>query len=73
VSAMPEPLSTLDVNLLVKIAAIVFDDDLIDRDATDYRAVDLMRRCSEAMADGHVVQIAIPGDALIRGLAGEPS
>ena len=54
-------------------AAIVFDDDLIDRDATDYRAVDLMRRCSEAMAGGHVVQIAIPGDALIRGLAGDES
>lgn len=68
--AVIEPLSTLDLNLLVKVGAMVYDDDLIDRDLTDYRVVDVLRRCSEAKATGAVVQVALPGDSLIRALIG---
>lgn len=63
-------LSHLDLNLLAKVAATVYDHDLLDMDATDYRVVALCRRCSEALADGRLLAITITERSLIETLAG---
>lgn len=63
-------LSHLDLNLLAKVAATVYDHDLLDLDATDYRVADLCRRCSEALADGRLLAITITERSLMETIAG---
>lgn len=62
-------LSHADLHLLAKVAATVYDYDLLDDGATSPEVVDLCRRCSEAIARGEVLALVHPEMSLLTALA----
>ena len=51
-------LSSIDIHLLAKIAAVVHDGELLDPEATSPQVLDLCRRCSEAIGRGEYLAVA---------------
>lgn len=60
-------LSSLDVALLGKVAAIAYDQELLDAEQSAPEVMDLLRRCSEARAKGQLLAVGVT----IRDILGE--
>lgn len=61
-------LSATDLNLLAKVAATVYDSELLDPDATSEEVIDVCRRCSEALGRGEGLAIAMRETSLLNAL-----